>query len=82
MHYYKTTSNTAVIDNGQGELLHWESIKLSKSLGTKFYDLCNLEKSKLPGIYRFKTGFSKEIYQYPKYSKKSTGFKLLNRLKW
>lgn len=80
MHYYKGASVFGVKNEGQGELLQWEAIKLSKSIGAKYYDLCNLNKERLPEIYRFKTGISSKIYQYPIYSKNSIGFKVVNRL--
>jgi hypothetical protein len=80
MHYYKGANVVEVKNEGQGELLQWEAIKLSKSLGIKYYDLCNLNKHELPAIYKFKTGISNEIYQYPIYSNNSIGFKAVNRM--
>lgn len=80
MHYYKGASLFNVKNEGQGELLQWEAIKLSKSLGIKYYDLCNLNKKDLPAIYRFKTGISSNIYNYQKYSKINLGYKILNKL--
>lgn len=80
MHYYKGASLFDIKNEGHGELLQWEAIKLSKSLGSQYYDLCNLDKEILPDIYKFKTGISKEIYQYPIYSQYSIGFKLMNRI--
>jgi len=80
MHYYKGASVSGVENEGQGELLQWEAIRLSKALGAKYYDLCNLNKEKLPEIYRFKTGISKNIYQYPMYTKNGLGYKIINRL--
>jgi len=80
MHYYKGAGLFDVKNEGQGELLQWEAIKISKSFGTKYYDLCNLEKDKLPSIYRFKTGISKNIISYHKFSKNSLGYKILNRI--
>jgi lipid II:glycine glycyltransferase (peptidoglycan interpeptide bridge formation enzyme) len=81
MHYYKGASMFEVKNEGQGELLQWEAIKLSKSLKAKYYDLCNLNKQALPAIYKFKTGISNEIYQYPIYSDNSIGFKIIRRVK-
>ena len=81
MHCYKAASSYEHKDEGQGELLHWEAIKLSKSLEAKYYDLCGLNKNELPEIYRFKTSISKEIFNYPVYSKNSMGFKIVNRIK-
>jgi len=65
MHYYKGATKPGVNNNGQGELLQWEAIKLSKRLGARYYDLCNLNKDKLPEIYRFKTGISDNKFRYP-----------------
>jgi len=81
MHYYKGASMFEVKNEGQGELLQWEAIKLSKSLKAKYYDLCNLNKQALPAIYKFKTGISNDIYQYPMYYNNSIGFKVVNRIK-
>jgi len=80
MHYYKGASVFGVKNEGQGELLQWEAIKISKSLGSKYYDLCNLNKDTLPDIYRFKTGISRDIYKYQMYAKNGFGYKVANRL--
>ncbi len=80
MHYYKGASVFGIKNEGQGELLQWEAIKLSKSIGAKYYDLCNLNKEKLPEIYRFKTGISKEIFQYQIYSQNAIGYRIANKL--
>ena len=37
-----------------------EAIKWAKGIGTVLYDLCIVEKERLPSIYEFKTGFSKK----------------------
>ncbi|NQU85305.1 MAG: GNAT family N-acetyltransferase [Mariniphaga sp.] len=79
-HYYKGASTANIKNLGQGELLQWEGIKWAKEIGTKYYDLCNLNKEKLPALYRFKTGISSDIYQYPVYSKTSLSYRLFNRL--
>lgn len=80
MHYYKGASSFDSKNEGQGELLQWESIKHSKKLGVRYYDLCNLNKEKLPDIYRFKTGISKDIFQYPVYHKNTTLYRISNKL--
>lgn len=80
MLYYKGASGFGVKNEGQGELLQWEAIKLSKSLDIKCYDLGNLQKELLPSIYRFKTGISTNIIQYPVYSKNSFGYKVVNKI--
>lgn len=80
MHYYKGASGENIKNEGQGELLQWEAIKISKNLGVLKYDLCNLNIEKLPEIYRFKTGISKEIYKYQNFSYSSLCYKLINRI--
>jgi len=81
MHCYKAASLFDVKREGQGELLHWEAIKYSKSNGIKYFDLGNLNKEKLPGIYSFKTGISNNIVNYPIYSKNKFGYQIINRIK-
>jgi hypothetical protein len=81
MHYYKGASVFGFKNEGQGELLQWEAIKHCKKLGVKYYDLCNLNKEKLPGIYSFKTGICNHLIEYPIKSNNNLGFKILNRLK-
>lgn len=80
MHYYKGASLDNAPNEGQGELLQWEAIKLSKKLGVKYYDLCNINKEKLPQIYKFKTGISNNIYSYPIFTYKPFLYKVLNRI--
>ena len=80
MHYYKGASVGNIKNEGQGELLQWEAIKISKNSGAQKYDLCNLNKGKLPEIYRFKTGISKDIYQYQYFSYSSLCYKLIDRI--
>jgi hypothetical protein len=80
MHYWKGASIPNVKNYGQGELLQWEAIIWAKSKGIFLYDLCIVERERLPSIYEFKTGFSKLMYNC--YSKSYTGlaYKLINRL--
>ena len=33
---------------GQGELLQWDAIKRAKNAGCRYYDLCTIEKDRLP----------------------------------
>lgn len=79
-HYWKGVSAHNVSNNGQGELLQWESIKFAKLKEAKFYDLCVIDKEKLPGIYRFKAGFSKELYCFVTINRTSTFFKIIKRV--
>lgn len=80
MLYYKGASTFGVKNEGQGELLQWEAIKTLKSLKIKYYDLGNLQKELLPSIYRFKTGISNNIINYPINSKHSLGYKVINKI--
>ena len=80
MLYYKGASTFGVKNEGQGELLQWEAIKLTKSFGVRKYDLGNLQKELLPSIYKFKTGISNHIIPYPVYSKNALGYKIFNKL--
>jgi len=68
---------------GQGELLQWESIRFLKSAGCRIYDLCYVEKTRLPAIYEFKKGFSKTEVSIHQYSRAGSLYKVINRLsKW
>ncbi|MBN1187230.1 MAG: peptidoglycan bridge formation glycyltransferase FemA/FemB family protein [Bacteroidales bacterium] len=65
---------------GQGELLQWEAIKYSKSQGCKYYDLCYIEKERLPHIYQFKKGFSQTEVQISYLTRKTLMYRILNKL--
>lgn len=39
-------------------LLQWETIKLAKQAGKKYYDFWGVDQDKWPGVTRFKTGFA------------------------
>ncbi len=66
---------------GQGELLQWEVIKRMKGRGCTYYDLCYIEKERLPHIYKFKSGFCKNEISIPCVTTKSLSFKIANKLK-
>ena len=66
---------------GQGELLQWEAIKRTKEYGCKYYDLCYIQKEKLPHIYKFKKGFSKTKVPNILHTKKSFIYRALNKIK-
>lgn len=65
---------------GINELLQWEAIKFVKNAGCRFYDLCYIEKERLPNIYEFKKGFSKREEVVPLIIYKSIFFKILNKI--
>lgn len=65
---------------GQGELLQWEAINYAKKMGCKIYDLCFIEKERLPAIYEFKKGFAKSEYPIAQFAIKPLGYRVLNKL--
>ncbi|EMS77653.1 GNAT family N-acetyltransferase [Desulfotignum phosphitoxidans] len=67
-------------NSGQGELLQWEAIKRMKEKGCSYYDLCYIEKERLPHIYKFKSGFCKNETYVPFFSHKTLLFKIINKL--
>ena len=68
---------------GQNELLQWGAIQHLKKNGCSYYDLCYIEKERLPNIYRFKHGFSETEAMIPLISSKTITYKLYNRFrKW
>lgn len=68
------------VNSGQGELLQWEAIRYSKAIGCKYYDLCYVEKDRLPSVYEFKKGFSKTEIEIPYLVRKIFLFRIFNRL--
>jgi|WetSurMetagenome_2_1015567.scaffolds.fasta_scaffold04769_2 hypothetical protein len=65
---------------GYFDLLHWEMIKKAKSYGCKYYDACYLEKDRLPNIYKFKIGYTDNIYPVVNIIKKSAFYRVINRV--
>jgi len=80
-YYWLGSTNHNAENLGQGDLLQWEAIKYSKSQGCKYYDLCYIEKERLPHIYQFKKGFSKTEVEISYLLKKTILFRLLNKLR-
>ncbi|MFA6106068.1 MAG: peptidoglycan bridge formation glycyltransferase FemA/FemB family protein [Patescibacteria group bacterium] len=46
-------------------LLQWETIKLAKRLGYRYYDFYGIDEKKWPGVTRFKRGFGGREMDYP-----------------
>jgi hypothetical protein len=67
-------------NSGQGELLQWETIKRMKQKGCSYYDLCYIEKERLPHIYKFKSGFCKNEVSIPHVVCKPLTFKISTKL--
>lgn len=78
--YWLGSTNHNAGNFGQGDLLQWEAIRHSKANGCKYYDLCYIEKERLPHIYEFKKGFSKTEVEVPYILKKQTLFRIMNKL--
>jgi hypothetical protein len=66
---------------GQGHFLHTEAIKHSILKGCKYFDLCYIEKERLPNICEFKRGFSKNEVEVPLIIQKPLSYKVINRIK-
>jgi len=81
MHYWLGASADNVPNLGQGELLQWEAIKWAKGQNARYYDLCVIEKERLPNIAHFKMGFTKELVPFYILSKKTILFKGFNKIK-
>lgn len=45
--------------------LQWQTIKLAKQLGYKYYDFHGIDEVKWPGVTRFKMGFGGQVINYP-----------------
>jgi len=65
---------------GQTEILQWEAINSMKANGCKYYDLCYIEKERLPNIYRFKKGFSKTEVPIFFHTKKGFSYRVFNKI--
>jgi len=66
---------------GQGEMLQWEAIKRMKTNGCKYYDLCYIEKDRLPHIYKFKSGFTQNEVSVPFVKIKPLSYKITNKIR-
>jgi len=78
--YWSNHKSGTRANMGQCELLYWEAIKTMKEIGCKYFDLCYIEKERLPHIYKFKSGFCKNEIDVPCVVKKSVTFKITNKL--
>jgi len=45
--------------------MQWQTIKLAKRLGYKYYDFHGIDEAKWPGVTRFKMGFNGQVVKYP-----------------
>lgn len=78
--YWLGASSVNSPGQGQGELLQWEAIRFSRVMGCRYYDLCYIDREKLPHIYEFKKGFSKQEARILYFNRKSLLYRVLNKL--
>ena len=45
--------------------MQWQTIKLAKQAGYKYYDFHGIDENKWPGVTRFKMGFGGQVVKYP-----------------
>lgn len=67
-------------NNGFFDLLQWESIKKAKENNCKYYDLCYVEKQRLPNIYKFKTDYSETKLDVLNILEKSLFYSIINKI--
>jgi len=65
---------------GQGEMLQWEAMRYSRSRGCRYYDLCYIDRHRLPGIYDFKKGFSDSEVTIPYTNRKGFLYRVINKI--
>lgn len=63
----------------QNELMWWKSILEAKNRGSRHFDLCVIEQERLPGIARFKMGFSKKMIDLYGITSKPLIYSLMSR---
>ena len=78
--YWLGNNKSHLKNEGHGELLQWEAIKLAKNLGCKYYDLCYIEPERLPRIYSFKKGFSRSESMINNIVCKPITYKAINKI--
>jgi lipid II:glycine glycyltransferase (peptidoglycan interpeptide bridge formation enzyme) len=71
----ESSANTGFFD-----FLQWEAIKNAKSRGCRFYDLCYLEKDRLPGINKFKTDYSDSMLDVLNINYKPVTYRFINKI--
>ena len=79
--YWLGNNANDTINDGQGELLQWEAMKLALAEGCSYYDLCYIEPERLPHIYKFKKGFAKDVRAVSVLSQRTMMSKFLMKIK-
>ncbi|MBI5403573.1 MAG: peptidoglycan bridge formation glycyltransferase FemA/FemB family protein [Ignavibacteriae bacterium] len=78
--YWIGTRLESAPNNGYFDLLQWEAIKKAKQNGCSFYDLCYIEKDRLPNIYKFKTDYSRKVISVLNLIYKPLLFRAINKI--
>lgn len=63
----------------QNELIWWNSILEAKKLQARFFDLCIINKRRLPRIAQYKLGFSKDLIEMSGMHKKPIIYRILSK---
>jgi lipid II:glycine glycyltransferase (peptidoglycan interpeptide bridge formation enzyme) len=79
--YWLGVSSGEKLNLGASELLQYEAIQWSRTNGSKYYDLCVIDKKRLPHIARFKSGFSNHMVPFYFTRKKPILYRIMHRMK-
>lgn len=78
--YWLGVSSGEKLNLGASELLQAEAIQWSMANKSRYYDLCVIDKERLPNIARFKSGFSDRMVPFYFMNKKPLLYRILNKL--
>ncbi len=78
--YWLGVSSGEKLNLGASELLQAEAIQWSRANKSKYYDLCVIDKERLPNIAQFKSGFSDRMVPFYFTKKKPLLYRILNKL--
>ncbi len=78
-HYWQGATDTKY-NLGAGELLQWHAIQYAFSQGSKLYDMCVIERDKLPNIASYKLSFGAEPCNYRVVTQRPFSARLINRV--
>ena len=78
--YWLGVSSGEKLNLGASELLQSEAIQWSMENKSRYYDLCVIDKNRLPSIARFKLGFSDRTVPFYFTNRKPLVFRILNKL--
>ena len=78
-HYWQGATDTEY-NLGAGELLQWHAIQYAFNQGSKLYDMCVIERDRLPNIALFKLSFGAEPCNYRVLAQRPFTARLINRV--